>query len=316
MDGLFTTFLGSLTSLVLCMAVGYICRLLRILDDRLIAGMTTLLVKVTLPCTVFVSMLRPFSSALMLESIATFFISGAVYLFSGLLALLLARLMKAEGAEKRVWLFALIFANVGYMGFPVTQAVFGEDALIYTSMATSAFNVLVFTLGVRLYTHTPEGAPTSAEKPPAWRQILLNPALAAMFAGFVFFLAQIRPPWPVNDALTMLSGMTSPVSMLLVGSILAKGRLRDIFDLRIVPAVAVRLLLVPLIVFFILRIFIHNPMMLGVLVVLSAMPAAAITAIFAEHYKSDTALASKLVALSTLFCVITLPLISLLLGSV
>jgi hypothetical protein len=308
MDGFFIIFLGSLTSLLICMAVGYFCRIFGLFDDRLVSGMTALLVKVTLPCTVFVSMLRPFSSELMAESVATFFLSGAVYISGGLIALLLARLMKAEPGEMRVWQFALIFANVGYMGFPVVLAVFGEIGMMYASMANASFTLLIFTVGVRLFdTKTDNGFD--------WKKIVLNPALIATALGFACFIVQIRPPWPVANAISMLSAMTSPISMLLVGSILAKGKLRDVFtDLRVMPVIGVRLVVLPVTVFFVLRLFVHNPMMLGVIVVLTAMPAAAITAIFAEQYKGDTMLASKLVVVSTILCVITLPLVSLLLN--
>jgi hypothetical protein len=307
MDGVFLAFLGSLTSLVICMVVGFICRKMSIFSDNLINGMTTLLLKVTLPCTVFISMLRPFSKTLMAESIATFFLSGAVFLFGGLLAFLLARFMKASMSEGKVWQFALIFANVGYMGFPVCMAVFGEESLIYTSMANVSFTLLLFTVGIRLYNPAKENKSN-------WKLIALNPALIAAAVGFAFFLTQLRFPWPVTDAIAMLGAMTSPISMLLVGSIIAKGRLRDLLDLRILPVTALRLLAVPACAFFLLRSFIHNPLMLGVIVVLSAMPAGAITAIFAEEYKGDTVLASKIVVVSTLLCVVTVPLISLLLG--
>jgi hypothetical protein len=307
MDGIFLDFLGSLTALVLCMAVGFACRLLRLFSDELINGMTSLLLKVTLPCTVFLSMLRPFSRELLLESAATFFLSGLVFLFGGFLAYLLARVMKAPEGERRVWQFALIFANVGYMGFPVCLALYGEESLIYTSMANVSFTLLLFTVGIKLF-NPGEGNKTQ------WRKIALNPALVAAFFGFACFLSGLRPPPPVHDAAAMLGGMTSPISMLLVGSILAKGKLRDLLDLRIAPVMAVRLLVIPLAAYWALRPFIHNPLMLGVLVVLSAMPAGAITAIFAEEYKADTILASKLVVVSTLACVATVPLMTLLIG--
>jgi predicted permease len=308
MDNVFATFLNSLTSLVICMLVGYFGRVLKVFDDKLISGLTTLLVKITLPSTIFVSLLRPFTWELMAESAATFVLSAGVYLFGGLLALGLAYLFKAKDGEKRVWQFALIFANVGYMGFPVCYAVFGEEGLMYTSMANAAFNVLLFTVGVKLF-----NAPK--EKGGAWRGIVFNPALFATFAGMLLFVTQLRPPQPVTDGISLLGGMTSPISMILVGSILAKGRLRDLLtDWRVVPLMSVRLAVIPLTAFFTLRLFIHNPVMLGVIVVLSAMPVAAITSIFAEKYNGDTVLASKLVVLSTLLCVVSVPLISLLLN--
>jgi predicted permease len=178
-------------------------------------------------------------------------------------------------------------------------------------MANAAFNLLVFTVGIRLFTANSGEKGTAV---PAWRMIALNPALLATLAGFICFVTGFRLPSPVHTCAEMLGGMTSPISMLLVGSILAKSRLRTLFtDIRTLPIIALRLGLIPLAAFFVLRPFITNDMMLGVIVVLAAMPVAAITVIFAEQYKGDTARASRLVALSTVVCVATLPLISMLL---
>lgn len=314
MGDMFNAFVNSLISLLFCMLVGFICRKIKLLDDTLIAGLTKLLVKVTLPCTVFISLMRPFSRTLLLESVATFFLSGLIYLGGGLLGVLLARLMKANPTEKRVWIFALIFANVGYMGFPVSQAVFGDTGLIYTSMANASFNFLAFTIGVRLFNPKEPGQTDALPGGlSGWRMIAFNPALIATLAGFICFVTGFRFPTPILNGASMIGGMTTPVSMLLVGAILAKNKLRSLFaDFKILPVIAVRLAVVPLVAFAVLRPWVANPMMLGVIVMLSAMPVASLTAIFAEQYRGDTALASKLVALSTLLCVVTVPFISLL----
>ncbi len=310
MDNIFTAFLGSLISLVLCMAVGFICRKARILDDKLTSGLSSLLVKVTLPCSIFISMMRPFSQTLLLESLASFFLSLVIFLAGGLLGIGLARVMKANKSERQVWMFALIFANVGYMGLPVTEAVFGYDAMIYTSMTNVSFNLLLFTVGIKIFTgKSAEGGGMRGAL-----KILTNPAIAATIIGFVFFFTNASPPKPVTDGLNMIGGMTTPVSMLIIGSLLAKNKLSSLFkDARILPVIALRLLAVPALAWLALFWWIENPLVLGVLVIMPAMPVAAITAIFAEQYGGDSALASKAVALSTLICVLTLPLISVLL---
>jgi predicted permease len=113
----------------------------------------------------------------------------------------------------------------------------------------------------------------------------------------------------------MIGGMTSPLSMIIVGAILAKSPLKSMFgDWKMLPVIAVRLLIVPLISFAAMRLFIINPVMLGVIVVLSAMPAAALTSIYAEAYGADAALASRIVAATTFLSVITVPTLALVFG--
>jgi hypothetical protein len=216
--------------------------------------------------------------------------------------------LKAAPDEGRLWQFILILPNVGYMGFPVTQAVFGDEGMVFAAMTHVAFSILCYTWGVHLLTKG-TGRNTSV-----LRNIANNPPLIAVIIGIICALAGFRLPWPVANGLDMLAGLTSPLSMIVIGSVLAKSRLADLFsDWRMVPLMAARLLVIPLLVFAVLRNFLHNPTMLGVIVVLSAMPAAAVTAILSEHYGGNTKIATKLVALSTILCVATIPLMALML---
>ena len=130
----------------------------------------------------------------------------------------------------------------------------------------------------------------------------------------VFFLTGFRLPAALEGGIALISGITSPISMILIGTILAKQRLKDaLVDIRILPPVAIKLLAMPVLAWLALRWIVPNPLMLGVIVTLMAMPAAAATAIFAEQYGGDSPTAAKLVVVSTIICVITVPLVSFLL---
>ena len=306
-NAMFISLLGSLTALVVCVAVGFVSRKAKILTDELNSGLAAILVKITLPCTVFISLMRPFSRTLLLESLATLFLTAVIYLAGYVVGTGLARLMGAAEDEKRVWQFSLVFANVGYMGFPIIQAIYGYEGLIYTTMANATFNVLVFSLGVYLFKKDKTGAVKTNLK-----SIALNPALIATYIGFIFFVTGLRLPEILHDGVALIASMNVPLSMILIGSILAKNRLLTLVnDPRVLPVIFIRLIGIPLAAFFILRLFIHNPVMLEIIVILAAMPAAALTAIFAEQYKGNTVVASKIVALSSILCLISIPLISL-----
>ena len=301
---MFITFVNSLIVLSTCIIIGYIGRKVGVLTDNLNAGLSTFLLKIALPCTVFISLMRPFSYALLLESLATIIISLAVFMFGFCIGIVLARLMGASDDEKRIWQFSLMFANVGYMGFPVIYAIYGYEGLIYTTMSLFAFNILAFSLGIGMFQKGSGSIKT----------VLLNPVLVFTYIGFIFFVTGIRLPGNVQDGIELIGAMTVPLSMLLVGAILAKSRLLSLItDFRLLPVIFLRLIGIPVVIFFVLRNFIPNQMMLEIIVILAAMPVAAITVIFAEQYNSNTALASKTVAVSSLLCLLSIPLISLLL---
>lgn len=314
-NAMLETFVGSLTALTICIVVGYICRKVNILTDAVNAGLSTLLVKVTLSFLVFNSMLQPFSYELLIDSLVTIAITAAVYLSGYVLGMVLARIMRASFAEKRVWQFSLMFANVGYMGFPIIYAVYGNAGLIYTTMANVTFNILAFSIGIYLYKRE-SSEDVKVDIKSVIKSIALNPVLIGVYIGFVFFITGWRLPYAIGEGVYLVGSMTVPLSMMLIGAILAKSKFITLFtDLRVMPVIAVRLLVIPFATFFILRPFLHNIVMLEVIVVLSAMPAAGLTVIFAEQYKSDTASASKIVALSSFLCLLSIPLISMLLHS-
>jgi len=278
------------------------------LNDTHTSGITELLVKVALPCSMFMSLMRPFSTALLLESMATFIIVSIIFLLGAAMGYGLGRMQKVSPKERPCWTYGVSFGNIGFMGIPVISAVFGYEGLFYVAMALASFNILTFSIGVRIYDSA------GAHRAGALKVILRNPALLATLIGFGFFLTGFRLPAPLEGGVSLIAGMTSPISMILIGAILAKQRLKDTFmDVRMLPPVVAKLVVIPLLSLLVLRWFIPNPIMLGVLVTLMAMPAAAITVIFAEQYDGDSIAAAKLVVVGTLLCVVTVPLISLLL---
>jgi len=306
MNELFVVFSSSLIALILCIVVGYICRRRQMFNDTHTSGIAELLVKVAMPCSVFMSLMRPFTMELFWESIATFFIAGAVYLAGGLVGYILGRVFKTDLKARQVWIFGVGFGNVGFMGLPVIQAVFGVEGLFYVAMALASFNLLNFTWGIWLF--------DKSQVTGLVRAIIRNPALLATCVGFVFFLTGLRLPQAIEGGVSLIAGMTSPISMILIGAILAKQRLKDaLVDIKILPPVAAKLIAMPILTWLSLRWVVPNPLMLGVIVTLMAMPTAATTAIFAEQFKGDSAMAAKLVVVSTILCVVTVPLISLLL---
>jgi len=306
MNSLFVAFSNSIIALGMCIIAGYFCRRTRMLTDVHTSGFAALLIKVTLPCTIIVSFMRPFSRELLFESLATFFITGVIYIFGGYLGLFLSKIMGATPGERQSWSFGVAFGNIAFMGIPVVMAVFGEDGLIYVSMAMASFNLVAFTHGVRMF----DDAPKEINLKSLFRH---NPALVAVVIGIVFFVTGLRLPMAFEGGFVLIGSLTTPVSMIFIGMLLAKQRLKDaLMDFRVLPYVGIRLVVIPLAVFFVLQWFVPNPLMLNVIVTLMAMPVAAMTAIFAEQYNADAVAAAKIVVVSTVLCVVTVPLIALL----
>jgi hypothetical protein len=216
------------------------------------------------------------------------------------LSLILYRRLGA--AQKKVLLYATIISNATFLGNPVVESIFGIEALPYVAMYILPMRVAVWTAGIAIFAGTRGSL----------KKALLHPCLIATYLGILVMLTGFTPPLLLYRLLFSLGSCTVPVSMMVVGAILAAVDPRTVLSRLTAYYTFVRLLLIPLLVMGILLILRPAPMVAGISIILSAMPAGATTPILAEKYGGDSALASKIVFVSTLLSVITAPLFALL----
>ena len=307
---MFASVLSSMFTLCMIMAFGFIARKCGVITDGMTSGLSRILLYLTSPCLIVMSMQRPYSPTLLQAVCVTFFVSLALHGVFFMAGRLLCRCIKLSGQEQNVFVFSITFANIVYMGFPVLIGALGEESLFYGSISNIAFNLMAFTLGIRIM--SPKAGVKTAVR---WRQIL-NPAVAASLLGIVLFLCSVEIPEAVSKALTLTGNMTTPLSMLIIGALLTESNLKSLFmDYRLYLLSLVRLMTAPLLVFFVLRLFIHEPLLLYTLTILSGLPAATATAIFAEQYGGDGVFASRVVFTTTLLSMATIPILVFLVQS-
>lgn len=302
----FLTVLNQLLILFILLLIGYVGRKLNVFDGKVTKGLASILIKISLPALIISSMQSPFSSELLAQSGQILAFSFLVYGGSFLLALWIPKLLRANPDEVGVFRFIIMFSNVGFMGYPVLEVIFGPEALFYGAIYNLPFNFLIFTVGIILLR-----AGRREQDSMNWK-IFINPGAIAVCIGFILFTFSLHLPEAVAGAVDMMGSTTTPLSMIIVGALLFNIRVRQIFgNWRIYVVCAVRLFIIPLIVFLILRLFYNDTLMIGVPVIIAAMPAAANTAILAEEYKANGELASQGVFISTLVSIISIPIVSL-----
>ncbi|MCL2417614.1 MAG: AEC family transporter, partial [Bacteroidales bacterium] len=167
------------------------------------------------------------------------------------------------------------------------------------------FSILTFTFGVRMFDNAPRDFNLK-------KLLIRNPVLIATAVGYIFFVSGLRLPTVLEEGVSLIGGITTPISMILLGIYLARQSIKNL-DLRLLFPVALKLVLIPLVTWLALRWVVSNQLMFAVIVTLMAMPPAALAAIFAEQYGADSFSTAKFVVLGTILCVITVPVISLLL---
>lgn len=273
----------------------------RLMDEKGIAGLNTLVLTFAQPCLILSSMQRDRSPDLIRDLLLVFICTCVIIGVSGVIA---SRLFRRQAPERRSVLINLsMVSNCGFMGYPVITAALGQDALIYAVLYVSAFNLMSWTLGAYYY------GGKSAMQP---RKLLTNPSLLAVVFGMVLFLTGWRLPSFLNDGLSMLGSTTTPLAMFVIGSRLMGLKKEHLADRPLLAACSLRLLVFPLAV--LLLTFTPMPkMVVAALYLCTAMPCAALTAMMSEQFQADRALASRGVALSTALSMLTVPLMLMLL---
>jgi len=291
--------------LVMCMAIGFAARKGKVLKAGDTPGLTALTLNITLPALLIMAMQREFEAYAFRGSLVVMSLTIMIHIVSLAAAMLIVRTLKVKGTERAVLLLALLFPNMGFMGIPLIYAMYGQEAMLYTAVINSVLNTLVPTLGIAILLGA--GSRRSINV----RSILLNRIILSTLIGFSLFIFSIRIPELIADGLRMIGSATTPLSMIIIGSMLAENDLKSVFfGWKIYVVALFRLIVFPLAVFFVLSRVVEDRLAVTVLTMLTAMPVAAITAILAAEHEKEPQLASKIVFITTVLSIITIPMIA------
>ncbi|HEX3048809.1 MAG TPA: AEC family transporter [Bacillota bacterium] len=291
--------------LFLIMAVGFYAKKRRILTNDLIKGLTELLINITVPLLTIASFNFDFSPKL-LYNIGVIF-AGSLGIHT--LAFFLSKILfnKCAQNEKKVLQFSTVFSNCAFMGFPVLVSIYGKIGILYGSVYVVPFTIFLWTVGIWIYRGQRDSNSLG--------RIILNPGIVAVIIGLIIFSFSIKLPTPLYQAIDLIGSMTTPLAMIIIGAMLAGLKIKEVFGgLAIYYGTLIRLLLTPILVLGILILLGMKGVLLGVCVISTAMPTAANTVIFAEKFNGDATFASRIVFVSTLFSILTIPALLFLVG--
>lgn len=304
---------SNLVGLFLLIGVGFFVVRSGLLPAEASKPMSTLLMKVTVPATIIHSMIRPFDPGFLRLGGCIFLIGAVIYpLFAGL-SLALARLFQVPEGRRGMWCCCTTFCNNGFMGFPVALALFGEEGLTLTVILGIPFNLLLYSVGARMVCmDLPQ---SRSAHPLSWGRAVFSVINLSMAIGLLLYFTQLPLPQALSAPLGYLSDATTPLSMIITGMNLSQGKAADILrDRDVFTASGTRLLLFPLAAWALIRLIPGvDPLIAGAALINLAMPAPAAAALLGEQYGGCTQLAARTVFLSSLLCIVTIPLVSLLL---
>ena len=237
-------------------------------------------------------------------------ISVLTYAVLAVVALLLPRFLTRQKDEEGIIGFALMFGNVGFMGYPVVASIFGHQAVFYAAVLNVVNTFAVFTIGTMLVTG---GEGTTREK--FNRKVLYGtPMLAAYAAMLIVAFGIDQVPAFVSQPLTMMGNITVPAALLIIGSSMSHLPLRAMLGTPTVYATTLlRLTLLPVAIHFLCTALGFDPFVVGINTVVIAMPVATYGTILCLRYGRDTTLIAEVTFITTLLSMLTIPLLVILL---
>lgn len=281
--------------------VGVLVKKIKIVTAESQQSMIDLMINITLPCMVFNS----FQPGLSLKELMTAFeiilVAMGIIAFSYAVGKLLFR--KIPFRQRSILQYGAMLSNSSFAGLPLVDSLYGQMGLFYGSLFILPNRIFLWTAGISLF--------TDADAKTRLKNALLNPGIVAVELGILRMLTNF-PVHPIAaEAIRNIGNCTGPMSMMMIGCILADNDPRTVFSKRAVALSFVRLILLPLSALAALRLIGFDPVLTGVSVVLTGMPVATTTAILAQKYGADAQFGSKCVFVTTVFSFVTAPILTL-----
>lgn len=294
-----STVFAKMAMLVLIMLLGYLCARIGITGPEFNQRVTPLMVKVLLPATILNSVLSvpDFSGRELLDYILVMTVMVALQMLP---AWFLPRLMRTRSEDVGATRLVTAFGNVGFVGLPVVAAIFGDEMVFFASLCNIPFNLALYSCSAAQL--SPDGGRVR------WQDVLNAPVIATLLS-VVLLLSRVHVPGVLADTISSVSGVTIPLSMLVIGTSLGGISVRSVLtDWRVYVVSAVRLLVCPLLTWLVLRPFAAGAL-LGISVLMAACPSAMLVTALCLQYGRSDAFASKCIFLSTVLSAVTIPLL-------
>lgn len=298
MNQIFDSTVSSLFVLFLFIGIGVLLGRLHILPAGAVGTLSKLETCLFMPALIF----RTLSTQCKIENIIQYFlyisVSTVLVILLFTMSFFVSKYFAQKDEERSIYTYALTVSNVGYMGQPITQSVFGDVMLMKQMIVSIPIHIYIYTLGNAMMS----GRRISL-------RALLNPVFIATFLGMFLGLCDIRVPVIFDKVLSGAANCMSPIAMLIAGLSIAEMPVSKLLAGKRTYLVAfLRLVLIPAVVVTILA-FLGLPReLLLLMLIVTAMPIGMNTIVFPASAGFDSTVGSKLVLISNLFSIMTIPL--------
>lgn len=293
----------TMLKLFLLLILGFVLFKCHIFDEYTNKKISALIVNVASPMLIISSIAGVEGSN---KSIVFLMIGAGILMYIGFIILgkVINRIFPFPKKDWPVYECMVVFANTGFMGYPVLLDVFGQEAVFYASLIHMAFNFFVYTYAIMCLTKGDD-----SEFKLNFKQ-LLTPGIILSFVGIFIYLFDIQLPSVLMDTINSVGSLTAPLSMMMIGSSLAVYPIKDSFtDWRSYVFAFVRLMIVPFVTMIMCRLLHIDAYYANITIITNAMPVGSMVLMLATQYNANVKIVTRNIVVSTLLSVITIPIV-------
>lgn len=293
----------TMLKLFLLLILGFVLFKCHIFDEYTNKKISALIVNVASPMLIISSIAGVEGSN---KSIVFLMIGAGILMYIGFIILgkIINRIFPFPKKDWPVYECMVVFANTGFMGYPVLLDVFGQEAVFYASLIHMAFNFFVYTYAIMCLTKG-----DNSEFKLNFKQ-LLTPGIILIFVGIFIYLFDIQLPSVLMDTINSVGSLTAPLSMMMIGSSLAVYPIKDSFtDWRSYVFAFVRLMIVPFVTMIMCRLLHIDAYYANITIITNAMPVGSMVLMLATQYNANVKIVTRNIVVSTLLSVITIPIV-------
>ena len=289
----------------LLVAIGFLIRKKGIVGTEGRKNMIDLCLFVTLPFNVLNSFLREWDWDLLISCSVILLLSIGYNAVSVLFSILLYRRNSLE--KQKPLKYGTIVSNGGFLGNPIIEGIYGSSGLLYASLFMLPVRIVMWSYGVTVFLRGEESAAEN-KKSGLLKKIITHPCIVAIYVGAIIMIGGIGLPTFLKNTIAGLSNCNMPLSMMLVGMLLAEIDPKGLIDKTMWFYTFVRLILMPLVIYGLTAFLPIDAQLRGITVIMAGMPAPITTALLSAKYGGDEEYATGMIFVTTLLSLITLPI--------
>ena len=286
--------------LFILIGAGFASKKAKLISDNAVKGMTNVVLYLATPCIIISSFQScKFNNEMLMNLLIMTVAVVCIYIGSIVIANLVFR--DKDMSRRAVFRVATIYSNCGFMSLPLQQAILGSDGVFYGAIYVGIFNLVVWTHGLV--------AMSGDKKDLSVKKLVANPGVIGVVIAIFLWVMNITLPEIISSPINYLASLNTPVPMIIIGCQLAGVNFAKAFsDKRSYLSIGLRLLIIPALSLFLMYLCGIRGSMLVASVIATSAPSAATTTMFATKFDRDVTLSVSLVSTTTLFSIITMPL--------